>query len=519
MNKLTTKITKYKDAILIFCLLFILYPNVSLLNYIPLLPFLLIKTIVSLIIIFMGTSIKSIIKVPSMVVTLIYRFRFSENTNNRSILIFIKDSIKNKKIDYFVLTSTIFYIYAFIITKINNGDLLSAIFENIIFGLALIILVKVFIERDKDLFIKISLIYFLILHLINFLFIFINKNNSSVGWFFDNRNNAFRYTMPLIYFLILEVERKKEEVNEIVHFYHKVGIVEKNLEKEDGKIHNILKNKDIFNNNVFVKAKTEKCGNYHVGHLDNKGNLSAKQLISLLPCGDRFIRSDYDLYLIISLIILISILFVSIYSGALTTSICFLILIPYVIFLSHKDIKFFNIYIYLGIILVTFIFFTIPPINREFTSKIIVLFGKSESANGRFLIYDQIINAIQKGNIVFGNGIPKLYEYLNEVNVEKVEVVLAHSLYLDIFYKFGIIGTLIFISIIIVIINEINKSMNVFIKNIVSIFIFIILLWSIADEIYIYRLLYYFAFCYYVLIETKKDKNVINDKVNYEKFV
>ena len=300
MNNSTTKITKYRDAIIIFCLLFILYPNVSLLNYIPLLPFLLIKTIISL----------------------------------SLIVIFIKDSIKNKEIDCFVLTSIIFYIYAFVVTKINDGDLLTAIFENLIFGLGLILFVKIFIDRDKNLFIKVSLIYFLILHIINFIFIFINKNNSSVGWFFDNRNNAFRYTMPLIYFLALEVEEKRKKV-----------------------------------------------------------------------------------------IILISILFVSIYSGALTTSICFLILIPYIIFLSHKEIKFLNIYVYLGIVIVTFILFTVPPINREFTSKIIVLFGKSESANGRFLIYDQIISAIQKGNIVFGNGIPKLYEYLNEVNIEKVKVV------------------------------------------------------------------------------------------------
>lgn len=462
MNKCTTKITKYKNAILIFCLLFLLYPNVSLLNYIPLLPFLLIKTIVSLIL----------------------------------ILIFIKDCIKNNEIDYFVLTSTIFYIYAFIITKINNGDLLSAIFENIIFGLGLIVFVKVFIDRDKDLFIKVSLIYFLILHIINFIFIFINKNNSSVGWFFDNRNNAFRYTMPLIYFLVLEVEDIRKKVNENTYSYYKEDTIENNYEKEDGKVYNILKNKDISNNSVFVKVKTKNCGSCHTGVLDS-----------------RLIRSAHNLYIIISLIILISILFVSIYSGALTTSICFLILIPYILFLSHKEIKFLNIYVYLGIILVTFILFTIPPINKEFTSKIFVLFGKSETANGRFPIYDKIISAIQKGNIIFGNGIPKLYEYLNEVNIEKVKVVLAHSLYLDIFYKFGIIGTLIFILIIIVIVKEIVKSKNIFIKNIVSIFVFVILLWSVADEIYIYRLLFYFAFCYYILIEAKENEKVFNDIV------
>lgn len=418
MNNSTTKITKYRDAIIIFCLLFILYPNVSLLNYIPLLPFLLIKTIISL----------------------------------SLILIFLKDSIKNKEIDCFVLTSIIFYIYAFVVTKINNGDLLTAIFENLIFGLGLILFVKIYIDRDKNLFIKVSLIYFLILHIINFIFIFINKNTSSIGWFFDNRNNAFRYTMPLIYFLALEMEEKRKKINENIYSYQKVDIIENNYEKEDGKTYNILKN---------------------------------------------------NLYSVISIIILISILFISIYSGALTTSICFLILIPYIIFLSYKEIKFLNIYVYLGIIIVTFILFTIPPINKEITSKIIILLGKSESANGRFLIYDQIISAIQKGNIVFGNGIPKLYEYLNEVNIEKVKVVLAHSLYLDIFYKFGIIGTLIFISIIIVTVKEIVKSKNIFIKNIVSIFIFIILLWSVADEIYIYRLLYYFAFLYYIVLKEK----------------
>ena len=56
-----------------------------------------------------------------------------------------------------------------------------------------------------------------------------------------------------------------------------------------------LKNMDTSNNTVFAIAKNKNQGNYHTDHLDNKVNLSAKHLVSLVPCGYRFDRGAHNI--------------------------------------------------------------------------------------------------------------------------------------------------------------------------------------------------------------------------------
>lgn len=58
----------------------------------------------------------------------------------------------------------------------------------------------------------------------------------------------------------------------------------------------ILNIKDIFNNIVFVKAKTKDQGDYHTRNFDNKVNLSVKQLVLLMPCGYRFNRAVLNFF-------------------------------------------------------------------------------------------------------------------------------------------------------------------------------------------------------------------------------
>lgn len=113
---------------------------------------------------------------------------------------------KEKKIDRFSLVFLIYSLWFLIVTVINKGYIVNAIYQGILLSLACLLFVFYYIDNKKSFIIN-SYIYFSILTICNLLFsIIFNINN----FIFMNSNNNFYFYLPLVLFSILVLEFNKK---------------------------------------------------------------------------------------------------------------------------------------------------------------------------------------------------------------------------------------------------------------------------------------------------------------------
>lgn len=352
------------------------YPNIYLINFLPKLP----KTCFRLICI--------------CVVFILYLFQI----------------IKYKRIDIMLILCSLFSVYQTMITFICREDMISVIYSNVFIALSCLIMTKLFVNYDKQLYIDVSFWYFFVMTFINAISTFVAaKENITTSLFYGNRNDIYKFFIPLIFFTLLKYRDSRKYYLYIV------------------------------------------------------------MLITLIP---------------------------AIYCGSLSTSILLIILYLYILFFINKEIKLLNINIYLIVSLIGFVVFVLPGSKNVVLSNIIQFLGKDSTASGRLIIYDETLKLIKNGNIIFGNGF---------IYAEKCIKLLSggnghfHSTYLELMYRYGVIGIVFSTVIYYIYVKIIRKSNNIYLKNLCQIIIFCMMFWSIANTLFYHQCLYFLGLCTYFI--------------------
>lgn len=130
------------------------------------------------------------------------------------ILSFIK-IIKSKKIDRFLIVYLVYCLWFTVVTIINKGFLVNAIYQGVLLSTACLLFVYYYSEQKKN-FVIYSYIYFCILTFSNLILSFIFNTNNYI---FVNSNNNFYYYLPLVLFsyLILDYCNKLIYLNIILY--------------------------------------------------------------------------------------------------------------------------------------------------------------------------------------------------------------------------------------------------------------------------------------------------------------
>ena len=175
-----------------------------------------------------------------------------------------------------------------------------------------------------------------------------------------------------------------------------------------------------------------------------------------------------NIYKIIYVLIILIIYFTYFFSRSLTSLIVLSTLIIYLIFFNRKKLqKLFNLKVYLSIIMLIFFGFVLTKVGEKIFYEVLVFLNKELSLFGRTKFWEDVIGYILD-NPIWGYGV-----YTNVSRMTEYGYAHAHNLILEIWFRTGLIGILLYIFLWKKIWTNINNLENFKLKGLLAMTFFV----------------------------------------------